>query len=922
MKLLSVLGLGAFGLVLALSATPVRADQDLIDQVETLMAGLPPKDQAQRRSLTVRLANLYYSEALKVAADSIEDPKTQKTVAEYRRRATRLYEEFLTGNGGKYELPYGEQKEATRFQLARLYAEDDKAAEAKKIWTELAAQDEFPKVQSESALSLAELYEAENPASEEALKYYAIPAEADAKLDTRAYAHYRSAWILRNQQEFPKAIDELKAALYDSKGQVKDEVLRDLVVFYSLSDIGHEKAIAYFLDMQERLGRQDLLGELADAYIAAGNKPAAVGVLAEVSARKPDLVHQVRFLEESYGIRNWDSYADALKGLGKSTMDKVGDEDKVKVETILKRLTVQLDAERMTNTEAADEFVSTVDLFVRLFPKDETVFKMISGAVAVETDDEAKVAKIEAVLADKTLALKPEEHNLLREQLLSLHQKAGDHKAASAQAKILTESSAKPEDKRRFAFVQASELFDGGEEAAALPLLAALSTANAADDIGKKSQMLVVRTHGRNKSYGDAVKASATWLAAVGDNAEVKASKEYLAIVEVRDRAEFEGAVGMGDKPEALEVFKKNCLAGTFLPQSCENAKSLAIKLKNYDALIVLLKHEKNDEELAAVWEANGYFAEAATYYEGKKLAAKDVEMKDFLHVAILFEIAGQQAGRNRVLQALTKQIKATKFASGEEEGAYYAAMKDAQLVGPEILAMPWSDDMRCAIANDVATAKPGDDGATKALLACDKYAGEMWAQLVLDRVLKLDEAQAKIAFYGNGSKAKFTRRLGALKKLSAEVDKWLPGADSKTYLTLTGVAQKAYEKVALEVDQTPIPAEATEDMIPDIVEAIAEMSQPFKDKAAAYVKLADDEKAKAKDEVPAAAVAAVPPIPATVAVAAQATAEIQSSIKILNNDPENRGALTKILEMYKASGKPRIAAYFEGRINGLTGTH
>jgi hypothetical protein len=104
----------------------------------------------------------------------------------------------------------------------------------------------FPSIASEASLNLAELSEAENPASKEALTFYRNVIELDKRQDMRNYAHYRSAWIERNLEKWNDAIASLKEAMFDAKGQLKEEVVSDLLTFHAMSSIPAEQALAYF----------------------------------------------------------------------------------------------------------------------------------------------------------------------------------------------------------------------------------------------------------------------------------------------------------------------------------------------------------------------------------------------------------------------------------------------------------------------------------------------------------------------------------------------------------------------------------------------------------------------------------------------------------------------------------------------------
>jgi len=194
----------------------VAASQALISHVESLRDNTSPKEKSQLRALTVKLANMHFSEAVNLISAPNQPDDTQRKVLAHRLRAIQLFEGFLKGENGRYEPPTGEQKAASRFNLARLYADTQRTDQAKAIWRDLAKNADFPSIASESSLNMAEQTEAANPASKEALAYYRTVMELDKRQDMRNYAHYRAAWIERNLDKWPEAIADLKQAMYDA----------------------------------------------------------------------------------------------------------------------------------------------------------------------------------------------------------------------------------------------------------------------------------------------------------------------------------------------------------------------------------------------------------------------------------------------------------------------------------------------------------------------------------------------------------------------------------------------------------------------------------------------------------------------------------------------------------------------------------
>jgi hypothetical protein len=71
--------------------------------------------------------------------------------------------------------------------------------------------------------------------SAKAIVYYRQVLNLCEGTDSCSYTHYRMAWIERNQEHVAVAIEEMKQALWDSKGQIREESLRDLIAFMGLA---------------------------------------------------------------------------------------------------------------------------------------------------------------------------------------------------------------------------------------------------------------------------------------------------------------------------------------------------------------------------------------------------------------------------------------------------------------------------------------------------------------------------------------------------------------------------------------------------------------------------------------------------------------------------------------------------------------
>lgn len=887
------------------SASPL-----LIEEAEKLRKNLPKKDKEQRRMFTIRLANLYFTEAVNLAADKPDDVKAQKTVEGYRRRSLALYNEYLSGNDGEYDKPDGEPKAASQFQVAKLYTDLGQADKAEKLWRQLVKETDYPKIAAEAALSLAEIEEAKNPASKTALDLYEQALVGEPKHDTRIYVHYRRAWILRNLDRYPEAITALKEAMFDAQGQLKDEVLSDLIVFHAASSLDVEDIVTYFESLQERVQDNNLIKRLADAYLAAGKKDAAVAVLVEANNKSPDLLTAVKLLEESYGLRKWNVFEDTLSSLKNPSLKGMEDKGQKKTNAILKRLIVQLDSERKTAPETLSHFVGATQLFLKLYPADETSYKMVGSLAGASSEPKEQIATLQEALANPAYKFTSEQRLSFNEQLIALHQKVGDHAAAASEAKAMAAVTTKPEDRRRFAFIQASELYDDGKKEEALPHFLALAKANGLDDIGRKSMMLVVRSKGQDKHYKEALDLATPWLAAADKNADAQKSTEYKAIVEVKESSEFEWATSLGDTPEALAIFRRYCDKGQFMPQSCANTKSVAARVKDFDTLIARLKAEKSDDELAIVYEENGFFEEAARHYEEKLLTKADATTTDYLKVALFYEIPGKKAEQRRVLEKLARKLQKGSFASEQEEALILATLKDADMMNASMLALPWAAPLKCQLMDEMAA--KGDESLKKQILKCAESSGPAWRDAAMASVSTLASKQEKMQFYGNNSEARFKRRLKAITQMDEAIQSFLKAADTETAALLAAKGHSAFAALSGEIENTPIPKEVPAEQLPEIKEGLAKMAAPFKEKAQAYLELKTKQEALLAQNPP---MKTAPQMPV-----AFSQDSVTAHLKALNRNPEDRVAIKSLVETYKKSEQPRIAAYFEGRLNRLGG--
>jgi alkylhydroperoxidase/carboxymuconolactone decarboxylase family protein YurZ len=893
-------------LCILLSSPAMGSNADLITDAESLRDSLPVNDHDSRRALTQRLADLIYNEAIDLSAEGVLTARQKSQLKRHRMRAIELYDELLSGNQGRYSKPHGKNKAVIQFQKARIYADMGKIEQSKPIWQQLVKLEQYPDIACESSLWLAENLEIAETASawKESLRLYDLAIKYSKKHDTQVYAKYRKAWVLRNLDNIDAAIHTMKESLWDAKGQVREEALRDLVRFVAEDGTLVEQRIAYFEQLNDRLNRNDLVEKLGESYFAAGNKPAGVAALLAYTGKEEKLPHLVQLLEETYGLRDWSKFRNVIGKAEKWALKSESESQKQEIEKEMRRLAVQMDADRVTNKDVAYEFGRVADLYLKFFPKSDIRFKMVEGRLGSEQDPEIKVARIEELLANPAFGWKKSEELKLRETAVSIYRLLKDHESATVHLAILAEGAGDTKDRRRFRFVHALELHEQGKVEQAIPLLKELAVENAKDDIGLKSQTLVVDYLSSKKDY-TALLASGTVFVNAGNGAHQN-KEAYKKMKTVLSNAEFEQAVAGGETAASLKKFKEFCFGGKFMPKSCDNARVLAIKLAAHTDYQEILAFEKKDQKLAEHFEAIGEFAKSAALHE--KLLSKNPSDNELLRIALLYELSWRLADRDRFLKKLVSKLSRRKqFASMDEEALYWQTLKDADLLDKNSLKLPWSTSRKCELSEKVASTGMNKSLA-KSLLTCTET-GPAWNQLVMLKVKKLNDFQKKKTFYGRNSKGRFDRKLKAIKKLGEEINTYFSKALPATQKELASIAASAYSDLSAMILATPIPKGATPEQLAQINSQLQQMAQPFDEKKLEYEDLIAKVQSFDKE-----------PEEVTERIVASQSRDRQletEQFRALRSTETSGQSIQKLKEHYSVTGNARLAAYFEGRLNG-----
>lgn len=763
-------------LVMMVSAV-AHADRFVIEEMKKLRNSLPPQDRS-RKELALRLADLMVDEAI-ILGRVTSDKKVLDL-----REALDLYKDVMT-------VPVNPILQTKiEFQMSRIYLELGDNTSALPLLKKVAEAGTSVDLKRESILRLAEIAALSPKGDAEAIGYYRQALAMCGGTDSCSLAHYKISWILRNEGKIREAIDEMRLALWDSKHQIREESLRDWISFIGLQNYKKEDAqfksdLNAIESLAAELKRPQILEDLFAAYFASGNKSAGVAALDLVNARNPSIYFEIGLLEETYGMRDWDKFSRLLEEWKLSIADptKVAAmKDPVALEKICRRIAIQLDGERTTNSTHVREFQEFTLNYLKLFPTGPERMRLMEGWIASEPDSAKKLSQLATWISESKFAFSAKEEWELRELRVAIAQKAKDSQAILSELGALLALGPKyppaAAKEREYRYVRAHTFYDLKDYDNALPefkSLAALpETATQADSWAIQSQQLALDILNLRKDYSGIVAQAKTWTehAALAKNA--KLSNDLAEMREIKNQAEFESAMKLGESEAGLQVFIQYCKEGRYFPKSCENAKILAVKLHKHPELIAALEKLKSDD-LVSEYEIGAYFTEA-----GKILEKKMTDRKSMLKVALMYELGQDLQSRDRVLGMVLKDKKSPN-PSEAEAMALYLTFSDAGMITHQLLSLPWGDAFKLKVADRLESIGKGDAQTKKLLLASHNWVGPSWERHVLAEAKNLVEAEQKIKFYGRKSQVQFDIRLKAIKKLASFVDTYLNGANAET---------------------------------------------------------------------------------------------------------------------------------------------
>lgn len=828
--LAALIGLGLAGIA--------QADQILIRELENLKKTLSPTDRTIPK-LTVRLADLYFTEVTK---NRDADKNTKKAI--------RAYENLLNGFNGKFKKPEGGFNVAVQFNLARLYNRGTNPQKAMDFFKSV-LNDEYaaPKFKKESALSLAEFYENKN-VFKKSQEYYNASIKLCQSGDLCAYNHFRLSWLYYREGKVAEAVKEITPTIFDSKGQVNEQSLRDYKLFVSNLQTDGTKELPEMEKLSQKTNNPDLIREMGEAFFAAGNRKAGTYFIERVFQTDKKLYFRLRLLEEAIGFKNVSRIDELTEGIqvGKEKVDK--DEKKAKVtKEILKRVIVQIDAIRKNNnTELAPSLQRTINLYLDLYPNDQLREKMIDGYMDVVKEDAEKAAELKR-FAEEEKKLKLTDLELgHRKSRLGLLQKLKASEELIVEAQILAKMT-EGDDSRKYTYVAARELYELKKNKKAQKIFRELYNGEMLDKWAVQSLNLDLDILNETKSFAQIDKTITPFVGKKALFDKAGFGKEYKELLAIQNQAQFEYAVSLGETNDALETFFAECFKGTFGEKACTNAKVLAVKLKDQTKLIKLLERSKDEKALMNEYELMGLFTDAAKLQEKHTLNKKS-DVNDILKIAMLYELDGDYTNRDRLLKQVWSKLKRQKSIDEKFEPFYFLTFFEANMLNStRALELPWNEKRKKNFIIQLEYLGKGNKATRKEVLSSKEQMGPTWSDNALAEVIKKDQKQKKQQFYGRRSKSRFQRRVRLISDLKSTAEKYLEGANYETRVIIASILKRAYADLEDEIKSTPLPEGLTPEILAQVETQLTQMSEPFTNLKNDYTKLMEEQMAKIEKE-------------------------------------------------------------------------
>ncbi len=892
-------GLAALLSLLVFQNVAALEARDLIQEAEEVFHQLPAS-AAEKKAVALRLADLLFDAAIEVDSDSKAGPAESRKADTYREKSERLYKQVLPSL-----TP--EQAQRVRFQLARLYSFKAQMGEATRLWKQIFESPGNPRLKREAALHWAEQLELANDNSSirRAAELYQKVLPLADKDSLRSYILYRSSWTHHRLGDAGQAVDLLDQSIALAVDKERDDLLRDLVLFMSRDMKPVKQQLGRIESIQGRYQRTGYPQSLADAYLAADRKADYAYVLGYLNEADPNLERAVSILDAAHdGLSQPEVLAqlDEINRLRTNGIRFKNADIEKKSKEKLFRLVHLWDGNRRAKKIGADPLlVKGISTLILLFPASNETSQAISGWLAAYTDP-----KIQRPQVDQWIGLAQEvKHTPLEVRLtqnkLELARQSKDWGVVvevSKKLEILTAASARP-----VRYQKAKALYELKNYEEALPVFLSLAEekSDGKDEFKKLSQDLVLDILALQKRFDDIAIYTGKWKGEGGERG--------VELAAIGEKSKFEAAVAAQDGG-ALQVFTQFCLEKKFTPKSCDNARSLASKLRNQGTLIAVLKAQGDEKELARQLEVAGRFGESA------RLVEKGLKPEDrlpWLKVALLYELQGELKERDRILKKFTGILAKQKM-TNDEQMLIFATLNEAGLIDESSLNLPWSEGLKARIASDLFDRKPTP--ATQALLSkhCGP-AGAGWQKVHLKLMRDTNEKQSRIQFTGAKSKRLFEDRVALLKTLGHQANCFKEGAPGDLAKAASVKLSEAYADFAKAIHATPMPEGLDEETENEVRAQIAAMATPFEKQSEQWLDVA----AQITDasDMPSGWNFDMPSAPEE--GRAQVIAfDWQNYLSDIQKEPFARTHFEQLQTHFESQGRARLAAYVKGRLQDM----
>lgn len=908
-------------LLITLVSFSLQADEYLIQEMEDLNNSLSSDDPA-RSELVLRLADLYFDTSIQESSDN--------GIVEKRRRSLELYEKAYLGLDGIKKIT-GSKLIKVEYQMARLYMKLSNEVKAITLFKNVYESTSDKDLKREASFELAQWYEKQAEFSQ-TQKYYLSAIELCNTVDTCNYAHYRMSWVLYKETKLDEAINEIQLSLWDSKGQIREKVLNDYIMFLSSKNTDGKNELIQIEKLSKKIDRISIIRILAESYFSNGNREAGIHFFEYLNRKNPNIYFEVRLLEEYYGNSDWKNINKYISKINNRTKEESF--NKEEIVTIFQRVIVQLDAEIQQDPKHKMSLINAIDIYLNLFPNDKLRQKMQEGWLKVEENKPKKIAKLNLWIKEANKFNQDKETVLnFRLTRLSLAQEIKKSEIIIEEALEIAKVKV-DEEKRKYTYIAARQMYEDKKLNEALILFLEISNFAIENSISDKwsvlSQNLVLDIYNTQKKYTALMQQSQKWLNVENFKKDKALTKELDHMYEIYRQAKFQNAVSLGESIEALDTFYNYCINKIYAEKSCPNAKVLAIKLKEQSKLIGLLESANDEKALLVEYELMGKFDKAAILFE--KFNVKSNDIKTLLKLALLYELSTDFKNRDRVLIKMINVIKKSQKIEPDLEKLVFITLDEANLLGENVLNVNWSLPLKIKLANRLQMQKP-TKVTSDILLSQKQSVGPQWSKLVLSKIIPFDKKQKKISFYGRNSKVQFNKRVKALDLLANNIKTYLEGADLETRIYLLHIALNAYENFSKEINNTPLPDGLDEQTLSNVKEQLAQMAGPFVQISNDYKRLMEEQILQINNEQDKIRVSANLQIEnpdyssffkeeaiSRVDVANFNYISILKSKEILQSDPSSKVALENLSDFYKINKSIRIASYFQERIDGLSG--